>query len=75
MSRIDTLLRQSNIDIRHIEKYADEDFQDRLRDYTITVIKDVVNIIINCEIPFAEEGARDEILNNIEQKYVLELEE
>lgn len=74
MNRIDTLLRSSNIDIRHIEKHADEFFEERLREYTKQVILDVVQIINDAQFPLEEEGARDEILFDIETKYIIGVE-
>ncbi len=71
MNRIDILLRSSNIDVRHIEKHADEGFEERLREYTKLVILDVVQVINDAECLLIEEGARDEILFDIETKYVI----
>lgn len=74
MNRIDILLRSSSIDVRHIEKHADEEFEQRLREYTKRVILDVVQVINDAEFPLAEEGARDEILYDIETKYELDID-
>ena len=74
MNRIELLLRSSCIDVRHIEKHADEEFEERLREYTKQVIMDVVQVIKDAEFPLEEEGARDEILFDIETKYELEIE-
>lgn len=71
MNRIDILLRSSGIDVRHIEKHADEDFEERLKEYTKLVILDVVQVINDAELFLIEEGARDEILHDIETKYVI----
>lgn len=69
MSRMDRLINGSGFDIRHIEKHADTDFEQELREYTKRVIMDVVDLIQDCEIELNEEGARDEILFNIEIMY------
>lgn len=74
MNRVELLLRSSTIDIRHIEKHADEEFEERLREYTKRVILDVVQVINDAEFPLIEEGARDEILHDIETKYELDID-
>lgn len=73
MSRIDALLRLTDIDIdidiTHIEKYADEDFRQSLRQYTELVVSDVIGAINNTALTIIEERGRTEILHNLQLIY------
>lgn len=48
--RIRDLMNKSKIDIRHIEKHADEDFSEQFKEYTKMVIRECAKELRDAEI-------------------------